>query len=215
MAQPVGLPIVDMRMLNIGNDTTDNIASGIYYYSGSYYPSFQVFQGSSSGQILGQPPVGSGGKYLFESIQTGSTNTGYEFLNAAIPSSQNLNPALASITRVNNGIGGIYLGNTSAGSDNFNGNIAEILVYNAQLTTIQRQAVESYLANKYGFTQGPPVNSPIITPANAVSPGPSITVSMSQVNPPVGNIYYTTDGSIPTASSNLYTGPFTITLCTP
>ncbi len=211
VAQPIGLPINDMRMVNIGNDTTDNIASGIYYYNGSYYPSFQVFQGSTSGLLLGQPPIGSGGKYLFESIQTGASNTGYEFLNAALPGAQTLNAALASITRVNNGIGGVYLGNTSSGSDNFNGNIAEILVYNAQLTTTQRQAVEAYLSNKYGFTQGPPVNSPIITPANAVSPGPSITITISQVSPPVGNIYYTTDGTVPTINSNLYTGPFTVT----
>ncbi|WP_236657403.1 chitobiase/beta-hexosaminidase C-terminal domain-containing protein [Acidisarcina polymorpha] len=55
----------------------------------------------------------------------------------------------------------------------------------------------------------PTVASPIFTPSSTGFVGSQV-VSISDASPGA-KIYYTTDGSTPSISSNLYTGPFTIT----
>lgn len=47
---------------------------------------------------------------------------------------------------------GIYVGDDSSGSDNLQGNIAEILVYDRDLSADERHDIENYLANKWGLT---------------------------------------------------------------
>ena len=50
--------------------------------------------------------------------------------------------------------GNLLLGVRSDGGDHFNGDIAEVLVYDTVLTSAQRDSVEKYLADKYGITSG-------------------------------------------------------------
>ncbi len=47
---------------------------------------------------------------------------------------------------------GIYVGDDSSGGDELNGHIAEIIVYDRDLTSDERRDVENYLATKWGRT---------------------------------------------------------------
>lgn len=54
------------------------------------------------------------------------------------------------------------------------------------------------------------VSTPVISPSQGIYSEP-IEVSISVANPVDATIYYTTDDTVPTTDSTLYTGPFTIT----
>lgn len=49
------------------------------------------------------------------------------------------------------GTSGMAIGANADGSDNLTGDIAEVIVYHAGLNTTDREAVEAYLAGKYGL----------------------------------------------------------------
>lgn len=91
----------------------------------------------------------------------------------------------------------------SASSRYFDGEIAEILVFDRLLTVQEKQDLEAYLGVRYAI---PVVESPVIeSPSNLVSPSDLITLT----SPEAGlDFYYTLDGSDPTTASTLYTGPF-------
>jgi hypothetical protein len=116
---------------------------------------------------------------------------------------------IPTVTRTGNFIGTNYSHNANW----YQGQIAEMLVYNAPLNATQRQAVESYIYSKYGVGAYPPAPAPVINPAGAaIYTGPQ-TVSITGV-PSLGQAYYTTDGSTPTTSSTLYTAPFSVSVAT-
>ncbi|MBX3007828.1 MAG: leucine-rich repeat protein [Melioribacteraceae bacterium] len=50
--------------------------------------------------------------------------------------------------------GNLLLGVRSDGSYYFNGSIAEVIIYSANLSSADRNTVEQYLANRYGITSG-------------------------------------------------------------
>ena len=67
----------------------------------------------------------------------------------------------------------------------------------------------SLIATAFFDHDVPTVNAPTITPGGAVSSDPvDVTLATST---PGAALYYTLDGSTPTESSTLYTGPFTLT----
>jgi hypothetical protein len=46
---------------------------------------------------------------------------------------------------------GLTIGATTTGTEPYGGNVAELLVFNAQLSTGQRQILEGYLAKKWNI----------------------------------------------------------------
>ena len=50
------------------------------------------------------------------------------------------------------GTTGIYIGDDSSSGDQLQGNIAEIIIFDRDLTTDERRDVDNYLATKWGFT---------------------------------------------------------------
>jgi hypothetical protein len=44
-----------------------------------------------------------------------------------------------------------YLGQASGGGNFFNGEIAEVIIFNTALTTAQRQSIENYLISKFNL----------------------------------------------------------------
>jgi PA14 domain-containing protein/chitobiase/beta-hexosaminidase-like protein/Big-like domain-containing protein/carboxypeptidase family protein len=88
------------------------------------------------------------------------------------------------------------------------GDLAELIIYDRPLSSGDRQAVEDYLVRKYRpYT--PTAGAPAIVPAGGLFEG-STTVTLSSTTPDA-SIYYTLDGSEPTASSLLYAGAFVVT----
>src|SRR5262249_42097860 len=105
---------------------------------------------------------------------------------------------IGNITRTGN-----FLGANSSASSFFDGQIAEVLVYNRALTASERASVEGYLYARYAITVTPPI----------ISPGTGVYVdapTVSLASDPGAQIYYTTDGSPPSSSSSPYSGPLAI-----
>lgn len=90
----------------------------------------------------------------------------------------------------------------------FSGDISEIIYYNRTLTDAERSKTEAYLYWKFGLGIQPRVSSPSFAAPEALYSG---TLNAALSSDPGSTIYYTTDGSVPTASSTVYTGPIAIT----
>ena len=80
----------------------------------------------------------------------------------------------------------------------WNGDLAELIVYDRPLTPGERQSVEDYLARKYR-PYVPAAGTPAISPAGGAFTG-STTVQLT-TSTPAAEIRYTLDGSEPAAGS--------------
>ncbi|MBL9180966.1 MAG: chitobiase/beta-hexosaminidase C-terminal domain-containing protein [Verrucomicrobiaceae bacterium] len=98
-------------------------------------------------------------------------------------------------------------GGEGHGFDPMSQQIAEVIVYDRELSDGERQEVEAYLAQRYAFP-APPVAVPVISPASQIASAP-VNVTMS-VSTSGAVIRYTTDGTEPSATSTLYSGAFTV-----
>jgi hypothetical protein len=83
---------------------------------------------------------------LITSTATIGTGTANTRINKVLAASGNMgsSPSLANTT--------YQIGNRTAGDRAFNGDIAEIIVYNNLLTSLQIDQVEAYLYSKWGLT---------------------------------------------------------------
>jgi hypothetical protein len=113
--------------------------------------------------------------------------------------------ATGTVSGMQNLSSGITLGAAGGGTSGWQGDIAEVLVYDHQLSTAEMQQVGVYLANKYGLSTNVP---PVISPS-AGSYSSTQTVSISS-GLTTGMIHYTIDGTTPTATSPVYTGPISL-----
>jgi alpha-tubulin suppressor-like RCC1 family protein len=111
---------------------------------------------------------------------------------------------LSGVQGISSGITVGAAGNETSG---WQGDIAEVLVYDHQLSADELQQVDLYLANKYNIPVTVP--GPVISPAAGSYAGPqTITLSMAALSG--ATIYYTLDGATPSVSSYAYTTPFTL-----
>jgi hypothetical protein len=105
--------------------------------------------------------------------------------------------------------GNNYIGKATGGSNYFQGLLAELLVYNAPLSATDKGTLEAYLGTKYNIISVitntlPP---PIISTATATLTAP---IQVAIAAPPYVTVYFTTNGTTPTTSSPIYTGPISI-----
>jgi archaellum component FlaF (FlaF/FlaG flagellin family) len=139
------------------------------------------------------------GAYTVEGWALDSSRTNVTFYrNGSVSGVKSLS-SVADLTS------GFYLGEASAGNCTWQGDIAEVLIYDHQLSKAEMAQLSYYLSAKYGY----PLLAPTITP-NGGTNSTSITISMA----PTGGSYhvrYTTDGTIPTGSSSLYSAPVILT----
>ncbi len=80
------------------------------------------------------------------------------------------------------GTTGIFVGDDSSGGDELQGNIAEIIVYDRDLTSDERRDVENYLASKWGITT---TNTAPILATNTgatVSQSDPVTITSAMLN---------------------------------
>ncbi len=100
-----------------------------------------------------------------------------------------------------------FVGQGSAGGNNFVGQIAELIVYTQSLTPSQTALVEDYLYNKYALQNVNTTQAPTFSQSTATYTAPL----MVAIEAPADSIlYFTTDGTTPTTSSPSYTGPVNI-----
>ncbi len=134
------------------------------------------------------------------------------FLTNGTQGAQNTMNNIPNVTRTNNYLARDYSGTST---NYLTGEIAEIIMYNRNLSTSERQAVEGYLFTRYAL----PVSPPFITPGTSIQSG-SLNVTITAdpiVSPATMTIYYTTDGTDPNdpmGSRQTYSTPFPITIST-
>ena len=105
-----------------------------------------------------------------------------------------------------------FIAQYSGGSEYFKGNIAELMVYTTPLTEANRTIVESYLTSKYQLAFQVPT-APIFSNSTSTLTAPAQVAIAAQ---PGAVIHMTTDGTTPSSTSPIYSGPvqinYTLTL---
>ena len=193
----------------------------------TYNPSafqYNLFMGNGAAHVNRGMGYESGQQFLDMSNGgwlAGSTPSA----NSFVVDADSLNSSLSNVTFYRNGIqtgsagtggigalsNGLTIGETTDQYDPWQGDIAEVLVYDHQLSTAELQQVSTYLAGKYNLSTVLP--APTITP-NGGSFSSSTPVTISSVPTPAV-VRYTMDGTTPTSTSKLYTGAFTLTQSAP
>ncbi|PTY02065.1 hypothetical protein DB346_10090 [Verrucomicrobia bacterium LW23] len=90
-------------------------------------------------------------------------------------------------------------------AEHFNGDLAELLIYDHALTPAELADISTYLATKYAITL---ISPPAISPASGDYPS-DVTATITCPTPGA-LIRYTLDGSDPTTASTQYTAPLAI-----
>lgn len=195
VSKPTAFPNANPTILDLGNGTSsDNI---ILSTASPNSLSFDVNDGSTASSLSSSSGLTLNQYQVFEAFQEGEDTA--SILTDGVLGSRGAIFDINILQRVNN-----RLGDTSSGGSNFQGEIAEVLIYDRKLSKSEQWFVESYLNHKYGLS----VTAPFISPSSGVYDSNSLSVSISADNG--ANIYYTTDGSTPTTGSTVYTAPFDI-----
>lgn len=186
------------QILSLGSSGSMNNAVTVSINS-SGEPTLSVYDSS------GSPTTASSGTafsttnfHLYEFVQSGTTAT---LFTDGIQVGQNT--AMNSLPTGT--ITGSFIGQSVAGGSYFSGDIAEVMIYNTVLSQSSRSALEAFLLHKYQLTQQPV--PPIFSAASGTLSGPTQLVISAPAN---ATVYYTTDGTDPSTSSNLYNAPLNI-----
>ena len=150
----IGNPYDNMIALNVSPITN-------YYASGSLFIAragdntnpqlyYGFMNGFPNGDLVATFSAAFNTGFMFNVFQTGTTGTTYG--NGTNYGSLTTRGATFNYTHY-------YIG-TCTGGPAWIGNIGEVLIYNKDLTTTERQQVESYLTLKWGLNPSLPVNHP-------------------------------------------------------
>jgi hypothetical protein len=141
----------DLTMFIVFNKTTPGTNRDAIFEAGSGSARNAVFVGDSANKI---------GYYVnsvFYNYSTNYTAGNYELSSvvhntAAISLFDNAAPVgtPTGLTRI--ATNGLFVGDDSSGGDNLQGSIAEIILYDRDLTADERHDVETYLASKWGLS---------------------------------------------------------------
>ncbi len=208
--------LIDMKF-------TRNAATGVYTYADDNF--FPLDKGKTYAQLSGKPPFGN----LLTGIEGGvdlSTHD-YGFTMEFHAKFTYFKGKAQVFTFVGdddvwvfiNGkrvidLGGIHPGQTAS----FNldtvaaaNGLQDSLIYPLDFFFAERHTSTSKLRITTTLELEPLLDKPIVTPGGFFEGQVSVTASHAS---PAAILYYTTDGSIPTASSQQYTGPITLSATT-
>jgi hypothetical protein len=184
----------DAHILDLGEGSSGNNILFQMSSSGSY-GEFWVYDGSSGTCARSLQPLVQSQYQLLEAVQSAGTATFY--VNGIAGAENSGMNSIPSVTRPAN-----FIGKASAGGSFYHGKIAEIILFSSALSESQRKTVEAYLIHKYQLLFSIPL-PPVISVPSGVLDVPTQVVITSQ---PGVITRVTTDGSIPTISSPVYTG---------
>lgn len=203
VVKPTGVPSAFAGIVDFG--TNSNINSFLLCEPSTTSSAFYVFDGSANSTSASSTLTLSQFQVL-EAVHNGAASaTAYNNGAAGTPNNSMLN--IANVSRNGN-----FIGQRSLGGLYFQGQIAELLVWNRGLSTNERLAAEAYTYGRYGTGSAPKLPPPTVTPGTGVYVEGS-NVSMSTA--PGATIYYTLDGTDPVGgTSPQYSSPISITSST-
>jgi hypothetical protein len=185
------------RIIDLGNGaTSDNIQIQEPTNTGA---AFYVYNAATPTSVTSSSALTLKQYHLLEVVDSATTATIFtDGVQGAQNTAMNV---ITNISRANN-----VIGKSSSGTNFFNGQIAELLVYSSTLTTDQIADVEAYIASRYQIASQVPV-APIVSVATSTLTQPTQVAVAAN---PAADIRYTIDNSTPTSSSPLYQSPINI-----
>lgn len=191
-------PSTGARFFDFGNGPESN---NIYMSQPSTSGAdLHVYSGSTDSSVSSASAITVGQFQLIEGSYNG-TNTATLFTNGLQDAQSTSMQTANVIARSRN-----YIGQASGSGNFYSGKIAEVLMYSTQLTAAQRIAIEAYLMQKYQTLSVTP-STPIISVAGGTLSGPTNVAIASQ---PGTVTFVTTDGTTPTTTSPVYSGPLNV-----
>jgi hypothetical protein len=188
------------RLFDFGNGSaSDNVLFDLTSSTGA---SLVIYSGSTPTTLTASSAITLGEFQLLEFNQNGSGDATI-FTNGLPDASSSSMNNISNLARADN-----FIGQASGGGNYFQGQIAEIILFNSSLSESDQSAVESYLIQRYQpNTQAIPAAPVISVPAGTLS----APVQVAIYAPTNAQIRITTDGTTPTTSSPLYTAPIEVT----
>ena len=198
VAKPVSVA-AGARIFDFGNGaTSDNVIMSLPSTTGL---TFSTYNGSTASSATSSSGVTLGQFQLLEAAYNG-TNTATLCQNSSQLTQSTTMQTLNNLTR-----NSCFLGQDFAAGNRFNGQIAELLIWNRQLTVAERAAAEGYLLSKYQLLSTNAVTAPTLSVATSTLTAPA---QVAIAGPNGAKLYWTNDGSTPTTSSNSYVGPVNV-----
>lgn len=197
--------VSNSRIIDFGNNTNSNNLQ-LYQPTNNTKWSFRAYNGNN-GKLMESPNVAGTGYKLISIVHDGNFKAtmwvnGSEVVSATGPSNMN---NFVNIQRTGN-----FLGKAFGAADYWEGKIAEVIVIKRRLSTLERKSLESYFYYKYGNTIT--TTPKPVPPVMSIQSGVYTSSQLLTITPPplVNEVRYTTNGSDPTTSSTLYTGPINV-----
>ena len=188
------------RLFDFGNGSaSDNVLLDEPTSTGA---SLVVYNGSTPTTLTASSAVTLGEFQLLEFNHNGSANATI-FTNGLPDASSSSMNNISNVARADN-----FIGQASGGGNYFQGQIAELLIYNSSLSASDQSYVESYLLNRYqAAALGIPA-SPVFSVAAGTLSAPTQVAIYAPTN---AEIFVTTDGSTPSSSTSpRYSQPITV-----
>lgn len=203
--KPVSSITADARIFDFANSgNNDNLYLA---EASSNNLTFHAKNGSSDSSVTTTGGVMTAGNYyVIEVVHTGAASATISVNGVQ----KTTTGSIGNITQVQRKLNRIA-SNITAGGNFLNAEIPEMLIFNTQLSTSQRDNIRNYLYGKY-FTAATP--QPQNLPAPAISPSNAVAVSTQNVSITAtagAVIHYTIDDvDDPTPADPVYQGPFAI-----
>lgn len=187
------------RVLDFGNGTAAN--NLLVQLTSSTGAALYTYNVASPTNVTASSAITLNKFQLLEATDN-NTGTATIFTDAVQQNQSTTMNSLLNTLRSNN-----YIGQASGGGNNYIGQIVELLVYNRELTSLERTTLEGFLLTR---TQGLVANS---TGAPVFSLSTSTLAAPTQIameGPAEASFFYTVDGTTPSTSSTPYVGPVNI-----
>lgn len=159
-----------------------------------------VYNGSTASGVTAVNALSAGQFQVISSVYDG-INTATIFTNGVQQAQSTAMSTSNNLARAAN-----FLCQAGGGGDYFQGQICELFIYKKALSLSQRSIAEAYLLGKYQILNQVPA-TPVISVPSGTLPGPT---QVAIANEGGSQVFWTNDGSTPTATSNLYAQPLNV-----